>query len=39
VHEGAERRLADEPWIEAALHVFANRDVLHYLAGERGALA
>lgn len=34
VHERADRRLADEPWIEAALHVFANRDVVHYLAGE-----
>jgi radical SAM superfamily enzyme YgiQ (UPF0313 family) len=35
VHEAAERRLAEEPWIEAALHVFANADAVHYLAGER----
>jgi len=33
VHEGALQRLADEPWIEAALHVFSNRDVVNYLAG------
>lgn len=38
LHEASELRLAEEPWIEAALHVFANRDALHYLAGDRDAL-
>jgi anaerobic magnesium-protoporphyrin IX monomethyl ester cyclase len=33
LHEDSERRLAEEPWLEAALHVFSNADVLHYLAG------
>lgn len=38
LHEGSEERLAQEPWLEAALHVFSNRDVLHHLAGEREAI-
>lgn len=38
LHERSEARLAREPWLEAALHVFANADVVHYLAGERGAI-
>ncbi|MCE9592659.1 MAG: radical SAM protein [Planctomycetes bacterium] len=33
LHERAELRLAEEPWLEAALHVFTNQDVVHYLAG------
>ena len=33
LHEDSVERLSEEPWIEAALHVFANQDVLHYLAG------
>ena len=35
LHEASEKRLAEEPWLEAALHVFANRDLIHYLRGER----
>jgi radical SAM superfamily enzyme YgiQ (UPF0313 family) len=38
LHEASELRLAEEPWIEAALHVFANRDLNHYLRGERDAI-
>lgn len=38
LHEGSEQRLADEPWLEAALHVFAGQDVLHYLAGDEDAI-
>lgn len=38
LHEGAERRLATEPWLEAALHVFANQDVVHYLEGRIDAV-
>lgn len=26
--------LAREPWLEATLHVFVNRDITHYLSGE-----
>ena len=33
LQEASERRLAEEPWLEAALHVFANQDVVHYLDG------
>ena len=33
VHEGSVQRLTEEPWIEAALHVFSNRDVVRYLEG------
>jgi radical SAM superfamily enzyme YgiQ (UPF0313 family) len=38
LHERAEERMKEEPWIEAVLHVFANQDVLHYLRGERDAI-
>lgn len=38
LHENSVDRLTQEPWIEAALHVFANRDVLHYLSGDRDAV-
>jgi radical SAM superfamily enzyme YgiQ (UPF0313 family) len=38
LHERAEERMAEEPWIEAALHIFANQDVVHYLRGERDAI-
>jgi len=38
LHEDSERRLAGEPWIEAALHVFANQDALHYLRGDFEAI-
>jgi radical SAM superfamily enzyme YgiQ (UPF0313 family) len=38
LHEKSEDRLAEEPWIEAALHVFANRDACAYLAGEQAAI-
>lgn len=34
LHEGSEARLAEEPWLEAALHVFANADAAHYLRGD-----
>ncbi len=34
LHEASEARLAEEDWLEAALHVFANGDVLHYLDAE-----
>jgi len=34
LHEDAVGRLAAEPWLEAALHVFTNDDLLHYLDGE-----
>lgn len=38
LQERSEARLTEEPWIEAALHVFANQDVVHYLAGRRDAI-
>jgi anaerobic magnesium-protoporphyrin IX monomethyl ester cyclase len=38
LHERSEARLTEEPWIEAALHVFANADVVHYLAGNTDAV-
>ena len=38
LQENSEQRLAEEPWLEAALHVFANQDIVHYLAGEFEAL-
>jgi len=38
LHERAEERLAQEPWIEAALHVFANQDAVNYLADRRDAI-
>ena len=37
LQEDAARRLADEPWIEAALHDFTSRDVLAHLAGRASA--
>lgn len=33
LQEDSERRLCECPWLEAALHVFANADALDYLAG------
>jgi radical SAM superfamily enzyme YgiQ (UPF0313 family) len=39
LQENSEARLAEEPWIEAALHDFTNGDVLAYLDGNRGAVA
>lgn len=33
LHEGADERLADEPWLEAALHDFSGQDLVHYLEG------
>ncbi len=33
LQEDSEARLRAEPWLEAALHVFANDDVVHYLEG------
>ncbi len=38
LHENSADRLRDEPWLEACLHVFANGDLLHYLAGRREAI-
>ena len=38
LHEESVERLREERWIEAALHVFANQDVVHYLDGERDAI-
>ncbi len=35
LHENAEDRMREELWIEAVIHVFANADLAHYLAGER----
>ncbi|QDU64989.1 hypothetical protein [Engelhardtia mirabilis] len=35
LHEASEQRLAEEPWLEAALHLFSNEDVLTYLSGDR----
>lgn len=34
LQEDSPQRLADEPWLEAALHVFTNDDVLRWLDGE-----
>ena len=39
LQEASERRLAEEPWIAAALHDFTSDDVLRWLAGEREGLA
>jgi len=33
LQEDSDRRLEQEPWLEAALHVFSNDDVLHWLEG------
>ena len=38
LHERSERRLAEEPWLEIALHDFSNADVLRWLDRELGAL-
>ena len=38
LQEASEQRLAEEPWLEAALHDFSNRDALCILAGERERL-
>ena len=38
LQENSEARLAEESWLEAALHVFANQDIVHYLAGNTAAL-
>lgn len=39
LQEAAELRLAEEPWIAAALHDFTSDDVVRWLAGEREGLA
>ena len=38
LHEASEKRLADEPWLEAALHDFSNADALAYLDGDLDAV-
>ncbi|MBL8860890.1 MAG: radical SAM protein [Planctomycetes bacterium] len=38
LHEHSERRLAEEPWLELALHDFSNADVVRWLARDEGAL-
>lgn len=38
LHEEAEARLREEPWLEAAFHRFGSQDLPRYLAGEREAL-
>ncbi len=38
LHEHSEKRLAEEPWLELALHDFSNRDVIHWLARDLDAL-
>lgn len=38
LQESSEERLAQEPWLEAALHDFTNADVLAYLDGEFSSL-
>lgn len=38
LHERADERLRDEPWLEAALDDFANEDALHLLAGQHEAV-
>jgi len=38
LHENAEERMREEPWLEAVIHVFSNSDVTHYLADERNAV-
>ena len=34
LHERSAARLAEEPWLDCALHDFSSEDVLHWLAGE-----
>lgn len=38
LHEASEKRLAEEPWIDAALHDFSNADVLAWLDGDLDAV-
>ena len=38
LQENSEQRLAQEPWLEAALHVFSNQDIVHYLADDLAAV-
>ncbi len=38
LQEASEARLRENPWLEAALHVFANDDAPRYLRGEREGL-
>ena len=38
LQEASERRLAEEPWLEAVLHDFSNDDALRILRGETAAL-
>jgi anaerobic magnesium-protoporphyrin IX monomethyl ester cyclase len=38
LHEDAEARLAEEPWLEVALDDFTNQDALHALAGDHERL-
>ena len=38
LHEDAEQRLAEEPWLEAILDDFTTRDALHLLSREYGSL-
>ena len=38
LQEDSERRLRENPWLEAALHVFANADAADYLAGRADTL-
>ena len=39
LHEGAEERLREEPWLEAALDDFTTADALHLLAGREGEIS
>lgn len=39
LQEATAKRLDENPWLEATLHVFANDDALRYLRGEREDLA
>lgn len=38
LQEQSEQRLAEQPWLEAALHVFANQDIVHYIDGDLAAV-
>jgi hypothetical protein len=39
LQEASEKRLAEEPWLEAALHDFTNQDAVLYLAGDLSAIS
>jgi radical SAM superfamily enzyme YgiQ (UPF0313 family) len=39
LHERSAARLAEEPWLDCALHDFSSDDVLHWLEGEPGRVA